>query len=105
MSTTGTASTGYEKYANGLPNEEVYTDDKWLPKDNAQPRRWFGGDDGAPKANQNFGPKIGSPSFKLLMGRQGLERLWASFANDPQLVFCAEVRADGQRRRMRREKC
>jgi len=30
--------TGYEKYANGLPNEQVYTDDTWLPHDNAKPQ-------------------------------------------------------------------
>jgi type IV pilus assembly protein PilQ len=34
--------TGYEKYANGLPNEQVYTNDKWMPKDNAEPRSFFG---------------------------------------------------------------
>jgi type IV pilus assembly protein PilQ len=31
-------TTGYEKFANGLPNKEVYTNDKWLPKDNAKPK-------------------------------------------------------------------
>lgn len=30
--------TGLEKYSNGLPTEEVYTNDKWIPKDNAKPR-------------------------------------------------------------------
>jgi type IV pilus assembly protein PilQ len=32
------AQTGYEKYYSGLPNEPVYTNDKWQPKDNAEPR-------------------------------------------------------------------
>jgi len=31
-------TTGYEQYVNGLPKEQVYTNDKWLPKDNAKPR-------------------------------------------------------------------
>lgn len=30
--------TGYEKYHAGIPQEEVYTTDKWMPKDNAKPR-------------------------------------------------------------------
>jgi type IV pilus assembly protein PilQ len=30
--------TGYEKYYNGFPAEEVYANDKWMPKDNAKPR-------------------------------------------------------------------
>jgi type II secretory pathway component GspD/PulD (secretin) len=33
-----TPATGYEKYINGFPAEDAYTDDKWLPKDNARPR-------------------------------------------------------------------
>jgi type IV pilus assembly protein PilQ len=55
--------TGYEKYANGLPNEQVYTNDKWMPKDNAETRSVFGiGGHAAAKTNnvgqtQNFGPK------------------------------------------------
>jgi type IV pilus assembly protein PilQ len=55
--------TGYERYVNGLPNEPVYTDDKWMPKDNAEPRKrfgWFG--NGTTKTNnasatKNFGQK------------------------------------------------
>jgi type IV pilus assembly protein PilQ len=34
--------TGYEKYASGLPKEQVFTNDKWMPKDNAEPRSFFG---------------------------------------------------------------
>jgi type II secretory pathway component GspD/PulD (secretin) len=55
--------TGYEKYANGLPDEQVYANDKWMPKDNAEPRKFFGlFGNGATKTNnptgtQNFGPK------------------------------------------------
>ena len=55
--------TGYEKYVNGLPNEPVYTNDKWMPKDNAEPRKFFGFfGNGTTKTNnnatatQNFGP-------------------------------------------------
>ncbi len=32
------AQTGYEQYYNGLPKEEVYTNDKWKPQDNAKPK-------------------------------------------------------------------
>lgn len=59
--------TGLEKYSNGLPSEEVYTNDKWIPKDNAKPRDLMknikSGNDKArspvsKKAPaQNFGPK------------------------------------------------
>ena len=59
--------TGYEKYAHGLPNEQVFTNDKWMPKDNAEPRSLFGlggyagQKDGVTtntvEATQNFGPK------------------------------------------------
>jgi type II secretory pathway component GspD/PulD (secretin) len=53
-------TTGYEKYADGLPNKQVYTDDKWMPKDNAKRRPAFGlfgtpSDSSSPP--QNFGPK------------------------------------------------
>jgi Flp pilus assembly secretin CpaC len=34
--------TGYEKYANGLPNEQVFTNGKWMPKDNSEARSFFG---------------------------------------------------------------
>jgi type IV pilus assembly protein PilQ len=34
--------TGYEKYANGLPKEQVYTNDRWRPKDNAEARGFLG---------------------------------------------------------------
>ena len=37
------SQTGYEKYANGFPKREVYTNDKWMPKDNAKPRPLLGG--------------------------------------------------------------
>jgi type IV pilus assembly protein PilQ len=59
--------TGYEKYAHGLPNEQVFTNDKWMPKDNAEPRSLFGlggyagQKDGVTtntvEPTQNFGPK------------------------------------------------
>ena len=35
------AQTGYEKYYGGLPSEEVYANDKWIPRDNAKPRPLF----------------------------------------------------------------
>ncbi len=31
------SQTGYEQYIGGLPAEELFTRDKWLPKDNAKP--------------------------------------------------------------------
>jgi type IV pilus assembly protein PilQ len=37
------AQTGYEKYYGGLPSEEVYANDKWMPKDNAKARPLFKG--------------------------------------------------------------
>ena len=54
-------TTGYEKYAKGLPDKQVYTNDKWMPKDNAKGRPAFGvfgkppSDDTA--VQQNFSPK------------------------------------------------
>jgi len=54
------SQTGYEKYANGLPNKEVYTNDKWMPKDNAKPRKafgLFGNSANNQPSGQNFGPK------------------------------------------------
>jgi type IV pilus assembly protein PilQ len=54
-------TTGYEKYANGLPTKEVYTNDKWLPKDNAKPKMHSLVDAVSPNPAkppvQNFGPK------------------------------------------------
>jgi type II secretory pathway component GspD/PulD (secretin) len=54
-------TTGYEKYANGLPTKEVYTNDKWLPKDNAKPKMRSLVDAVSPNPAkppvQNFGPK------------------------------------------------
>ena len=35
------AQTGYEKYYGGLPSEEIYANDKWMPRDNAKPRPFF----------------------------------------------------------------
>jgi len=35
------AQTGYEKYYEGLPSEEVYANDKWMPRDNAKARSLF----------------------------------------------------------------
>lgn len=54
------SQTGYEKYVTGLPNKEVYTNDKWMPKDNAKGRKLFGligNADHNPPPPQNFGPK------------------------------------------------
>ena len=58
------SKTGYEKYASGFPERQAFTDDKWMPRDNAKPRSLFGPrpvqgnytpDTNAPV--QNFGPK------------------------------------------------
>ena len=52
------AKTGYEQYSGGFPPEQVYANDKWMPKDNAKPRSVttiFGGDS-SPAPTQNFGP-------------------------------------------------
>ncbi len=56
------AQTGYEQYYGGLPPEQVYTDDTWMPKDNAKPRSLISSqppaaDKAAGPAAQNFGPK------------------------------------------------
>jgi len=59
------AQTGYEKYVNGLPNEQVYTTDKWMPKDNAHHNSILapstsqsaGGCTNSPTPTQNFVPK------------------------------------------------
>ena len=50
------AQTGYEKYYGGLPSEEVYANDKWMPKDNAKARPLFkgSGSPSSPSTNQNF---------------------------------------------------
>jgi type IV pilus assembly protein PilQ len=50
------SQTGYEKYVNGFPNKDVYTDDKWMPKDNAKPRNLIGKPP-QPAPEQNFEPK------------------------------------------------
>ena len=34
----GDSETGYEKYYQGLPEQQTYTNDKWQPDDNAKPR-------------------------------------------------------------------
>ena len=34
---TPDSQTGFEKYYGGFPHEEVYTNDKWMPHDNARP--------------------------------------------------------------------
>ncbi len=56
--------TGYEKYAGGFPDRPAYTDDKWMPRDNAKARSLFKAQpaerDYTPDTNapaQNFGPK------------------------------------------------
>jgi len=56
------SQTGYEKYADGYPKREVYTNDKWMPKDNAKARTMFGlfgnsAEKETAPATQNFGPK------------------------------------------------
>jgi type IV pilus assembly protein PilQ len=49
--------TGYEKYVNGLPKREVYTDDKWMPHDDAKARHVpFIGSPTKNPPDQNFGP-------------------------------------------------
>ena len=56
------SQTGYEKYVDGFPNKEVYTNDKWLPKDNAKPKTRSLIDAVSPHpatpkpASQNFSP-------------------------------------------------
>jgi len=57
------AQTGNEQYSNGFPSKEVYTNDKWMPKDNGKPRGvmkslGFGGDQdqSSQPPTQNFGP-------------------------------------------------
>lgn len=55
------AQTGYEKYYNGLPKEEVYVNDDWMPKDNAKPRSPISSNPATPdkadgNTTQNFGP-------------------------------------------------
>jgi type IV pilus assembly protein PilQ len=53
------SQTGYEKYVNGFPRKEVYTNDKWMPRDNAQPkvRGLVDAVVPSPKApDTNFGP-------------------------------------------------
>jgi type IV pilus assembly protein PilQ len=34
-------ATGLEKYSNGFPEEEVHVKDKWMPNDNAKPRKFI----------------------------------------------------------------
>jgi len=47
--------TGFEQYYGGFPKEEAYTNDKWLPKDNAKPRDPFKKTDEPKKQpTQNF---------------------------------------------------
>ena len=60
--------TGYEKYYNGMPAEELYVNDKWMPEDNAKPQptkplfRLAAPESKPvppvePLPNQNFGPQ------------------------------------------------
>jgi type IV pilus assembly protein PilQ len=46
--------TGYESFVDGFPKEELYTNDKWLPKDNAKQRGLFQKDKNARQPAQNF---------------------------------------------------
>ena len=50
------AQAGYEQYVNGLPDKQVYTNDKWMPKDNAKARNLIGKPN-TPAPDQNFGPR------------------------------------------------
>jgi type IV pilus assembly protein PilQ len=55
--------TGYEKFVDGFPKEEVYTNDKWMPQDNAKPRDLKAAaparaaNPAAEPAQKNFAPK------------------------------------------------
>lgn len=53
--------TGYEKFVDGFPKEEVYTNDKWMPRDNAKPRDLKAAATERPSdtdpAQKNFEPK------------------------------------------------
>lgn len=59
------APTGFEAYYEGLPKDELYTNDTWMPEDNAKPRRLFRTEPARRAtsttnrgvAGQNFGPK------------------------------------------------
>ncbi len=57
------AQTGYEQYFDGIPKQEVYTNDKWMPQDNAKPHNFFRSSSRpsetvTPKpVSQNFGAK------------------------------------------------
>lgn len=52
------AQTGYEKFYGGMPEQEVYTNDKWMPHDNAKPRPLKLFSDKPENApTQNFGSK------------------------------------------------
>ena len=54
------AQTGYEKYYDGLPDTEAYTDDSWMPADNAKPRKFSFRDD-APAQNAAAESAAGEP--------------------------------------------
>ncbi|MCS7048718.1 MAG: hypothetical protein NZ483_05440 [Verrucomicrobiae bacterium] len=59
------APTGFEAYYDGLPKEELYTNDTWMPEDNAKPRNFLRTEPaqratpvaGRSNVKQNFGPK------------------------------------------------
>jgi len=68
LDSTAAQPTGLEQHYGGLPPEEVFANDKWMPKDNAKPRDLMKNRKSeqnkpsvpaAPKkpATQNFGPK------------------------------------------------
>jgi len=60
------SQTGYEQYYSGFPQEELYTNDKWMPRDNAKPN-WRNlvpqgntrppAPNPPPAPNQNFRPR------------------------------------------------
>ncbi len=54
------AQTGYEQYYDGLPDTEAYTDDSWMPADNAKPRKFSFRDD-APAQNTAADSVAGEP--------------------------------------------
>lgn len=54
------SQTGYEQYFDGLPKQEVYTNDKWMPQDNAKPHNFFRSN---PRPSEPVTPKPVSQNF------------------------------------------
>jgi type IV pilus assembly protein PilQ len=59
---TPESQTGYEKYYGGIPAEELYANDKWMPRDNAKARDLFKNVQGPARAED--GPKPLTTNFK-----------------------------------------